>query len=70
VWDNGAPCREFSHVDDMTAASVHVMELGTENWQTHTHTHTAYAFASLIAVGMVCLSLLSIKFLWYFLSLY
>ena len=27
VWGSGKPMREFLHVDDMAAASVHVMEL-------------------------------------------
>ncbi len=27
VWGSGSPMREFLHVDDMAAASVHVMEL-------------------------------------------
>jgi GDP-L-fucose synthase len=30
IWGSGEPRREFLHVDDMAAASVHVMELGPE----------------------------------------
>jgi GDP-L-fucose synthase len=30
IWGSGKPRREFLHVDDMAAASVHVMELGPE----------------------------------------
>ena len=30
VWGSGKPRREFLHVDDMAAASVHVMELASE----------------------------------------
>lgn len=36
VWGSGNPMREFLHVDDMAAASVHVMELDEESYQAHT----------------------------------
>src|SRR3546814_2939475 len=36
VWGSGKPMREFLHVDDMAAASVHVMNLPPEEWQAHT----------------------------------
>lgn len=36
VWGSGTPMREFLHVDDMAAASVHVMELQTDIYQAHT----------------------------------
>jgi len=36
IWGSGRPMREFLHVDDMAAACVHVMELGTETWRTNT----------------------------------
>lgn len=36
VWGSGTPRREFLHVDDMAAASVHVMELPPSTWQEHT----------------------------------
>jgi GDP-L-fucose synthase len=36
VWGSGTPMREFLHVDDMAAASIHVMELDHEVWQEHT----------------------------------
>jgi GDP-L-fucose synthase len=32
VWGSGTPRREFLHVDDMAAASVHVMELPSDVW--------------------------------------
>jgi GDP-L-fucose synthase len=32
VWGSGKPMREFLHVDDMAAASVHVMELDSERY--------------------------------------
>jgi GDP-L-fucose synthase len=36
VWGSGAPMREFLHVDDMAAASVHVMELPIDVYRRHT----------------------------------
>lgn len=36
VWGSGNPKREFLHVDDMAAASVHVMELAPEQYRAHT----------------------------------
>jgi GDP-L-fucose synthase len=36
VWGTGNPMREFLHVDEMAAASVHVMELDAEVYRTHT----------------------------------
>ncbi|WP_407296013.1 GDP-L-fucose synthase [Stutzerimonas zhaodongensis] len=36
IWGSGKPQREFLHVDDMAAASVHVMELDDEVYQAHT----------------------------------
>ena len=42
VWGSGAPMREFLHVDDMAAASVHVMELDETTYRAHTqpmHSH-------------------------------
>ncbi|MDI5890284.1 GDP-L-fucose synthase [Halomonas rhizosphaerae] len=36
VWGSGTPMREFLHVDDMAAASVHVMELEAETYAAHT----------------------------------
>ena len=36
VWGSGEPMREFLHVDDMAAASVHVMELDEATYQQHT----------------------------------
>lgn len=32
IWGSGTPMREFLHVDDMAAASVHVMNLDTETY--------------------------------------
>ena len=36
VWGSGTPMREFLYVDDMAAASVHVMELADESYQANT----------------------------------
>jgi len=36
VWGTGKPMREFLHVDDMAAASIHVMNLDQEIYQAHT----------------------------------
>jgi GDP-L-fucose synthase len=36
VWGSGTPMREFLHVDDMAAASVHVMNLDDETYQPNT----------------------------------
>ena len=36
IWGSGKPMREFLHVDDMAAASVHVMELPLEDYTAHT----------------------------------
>ena len=36
VWGSGKPMREFLYVDDMAAASIYVMSLGSETYQRHT----------------------------------
>lgn len=36
IWGSGTPMREFLHVDDMAAASVHVMNLSAEVYRAHT----------------------------------
>lgn len=36
VWGSGKPMREFLHVDDMAAASIHVLELDDGNYKEHT----------------------------------
>lgn len=36
IWGSGTPMREFLHVDDMAAASIHVMELGAETFKANT----------------------------------
>jgi len=37
VWGTGTPMREFLYVDDMAAASVHVLLLDDETYQANTH---------------------------------
>ena len=36
IWGTGTPMREFLYVDDMAAASVHVMNLGKDTYDLHT----------------------------------
>ena len=36
IWGSGRPKREFLHVDDMAAASIHVMNLDSGLYQQHT----------------------------------
>tara|TARA_R110000787_G_scaffold42377_3_gene104186 strand:+ start:2963 stop:3937 length:975 start_codon:yes stop_codon:yes gene_type:complete len=36
IWGSGKPMREFLHVDDMAAASVHVMELDEQSYKANT----------------------------------
>ena len=36
LWGTGTAMREFLHVDDMAAASLHVLGLSTEAYQSHT----------------------------------
>ena len=36
IWGTGTPCREFLYVDDMAAASVHVMNLPRATYDQHT----------------------------------
>ena len=36
VWGSGKPMREFLYVDDMAAASIYVMNLDSETYQTYT----------------------------------
>lgn len=36
IWGSGNPMREFLHVDDMAAASVHVMNLDRATYDAHT----------------------------------
>jgi GDP-L-fucose synthase len=51
VWGSGKPMREFLHVDDMAAASVHVMELDQAAYQTHTQPMLSHIN---VGTGMDC----------------
>jgi GDP-L-fucose synthase len=42
IWGSGKPMREFLHVDDMAAASVHVMNLEPAVWQAHTQPNMSH----------------------------
>lgn len=46
IWGTGSPLREFLYVDDMAAASVHVMSLSEDIYRAHTQ-----AMQSLINIG-------------------
>ncbi|MET0085526.1 MAG: GDP-L-fucose synthase [Sedimenticola sp.] len=53
VWGTGTPKREFLHVDDMAAASIHVMNLGQSDYQAHTSpmcSHINVGFGSDITI--------------------
>ncbi|MET0022797.1 MAG: GDP-L-fucose synthase [Sedimenticola sp.] len=53
VWGTGTPKREFLHVDDMAAASIHVMNLGQYDYQAHTSpmcSHINVGFGSDITI--------------------
>ncbi len=42
VWGSGTPRREFLHVDDMAAASLHVLNLPKANWDDATDPRSAF----------------------------
>jgi GDP-L-fucose synthase len=42
IWGSGKPMREFLHVDDMAAASVHVMELDDSLYRANTATSVSH----------------------------
>jgi GDP-L-fucose synthase len=42
VWGSGKPKREFLHVDDMAAASVHVMDLDRDVYEAHTESMSSH----------------------------
>lgn len=51
AWGTGTPRREFLHVDDMAAASVHVMQL--DNAAYHDHTQPMLSHIN-VGAGMDC----------------
>lgn len=53
IWGSGTPKREFLYVDDMAAASVHVMNLSKETYEQHTqsmlsHINVGYGYDIMI----------------------
>jgi GDP-L-fucose synthase len=56
IWGTGAPLREFLYVDDMAAASVHVMELDQATYATHTQpmqSHINVGFGSDVSIAQL-----------------
>jgi GDP-L-fucose synthase len=51
IWGSGTPKREFLHVDDMAAASVHVMELPAETYRSVTEPMLSHIN---VGTGMEC----------------
>jgi GDP-L-fucose synthase len=54
IWGTGTPCREFLYVDDMAAASVHVMNLPKATYVQHTtpmQSHINVGFGSDITIA-------------------
>ncbi|NWK74510.1 GDP-L-fucose synthase [Acinetobacter sp. SwsAc6] len=51
IWGSGKPMREFLHVDDMAAASIHVMELDTEIFKANTQPMLSHIN---VGTGMDC----------------
>lgn len=51
IWGTGTPMREFLHVDDMAAASVHVMELDNALYQANTQPMLSHIN---VGTGMDC----------------
>jgi GDP-L-fucose synthase len=51
VWGSGKPMREFLHVDDMAAASVHVMQLDEEIYKAHSQPMLSHIN---VGTGMDC----------------
>lgn len=54
VWGSGKPRREFLYVDDMAAASVHVMRLPKSEYEKHTQpmlSHINVGFGDDISIG-------------------
>ena len=54
IWGTGAPYREFMHVDDMAAASIHVMELPKPVYEANTEpmvSHINVGFGDDVTIG-------------------
>lgn len=56
IWGTGTPRREFLYVDDMAAASVHVMQLPKATYEQHTspmQSHINVGFGSDVTIAEV-----------------
>ena len=56
IWGTGTPSREFLYVDDMAAASVHVMNLDKTTYDQHTapmHSHINVGYGSDITIAQL-----------------
>jgi GDP-L-fucose synthase len=56
IWGSGTPMREFLHVDDMAAASVHVMNLPKPRYDAHTHpllSHINVGFGEEVSIAQL-----------------
>ena len=54
IWGSGTPLREFLHVGDMAAASVHIMEIDKATYDAHTQptqSHINIGFGSDISIS-------------------
>ena len=59
IWGTGTPQREFLYVDDMAAASLHVMELDATTYAAHTQpmqSHINVGFGSDVTIGQLARS--------------
>jgi GDP-L-fucose synthase len=59
IWGTGTPCREFLYVDDMAAASLHVMNLAKAVYAQHTspmQSHINVGFGSDITIAALARS--------------
>ena len=56
IWGTGTPCREFLYVDDMAAASIHVMNLPKAVYDQHTspmQSHINVGYGSDITIAQL-----------------
>ena len=60
IWGSGTPLREFLYVDDMAAASVHVMNLSTTDYQSQVQpqlSHINVGFGSDVTIAALAQTL-------------
>ncbi len=63
VWGTGTPRREFLYVDDMAAASIHVMRLSKSEYEKHTEpmlSHINVGFGEDISIGELARAVASV----------